>query len=130
MSAFKLRDLGEKLRIGLDKISPGTVGISWSLEDYNLKSNCITGDLTLLMKEEGSTQCFSRMKTVLLLSDLNVDMRRMHYVPDGADSIPFVSQIILNTRISLDDFPEIALSNYIKDAQETLNYEWRIEDQE
>ena len=82
MSTFKLRDLGEKLRVGLDKISPGTTNINWNLENYNLKSNCVTGALTIMVKEVDSTQHFSRMKTVLLLSDLNVDMKRMHYNPD------------------------------------------------
>ena len=128
MSTFKLRDLGEKLRVGLDKISPGTTDINWNLENYNLKSNCVTGALTIMVKEVDSTQHFSRMKTVLLLSDLNVDMKRMHYNPDT--DIPGISEIVLETSISLDDFPEIALTNYIKDSQETLNYVWNIEDKE
>ena len=128
MSAFKLRDLGEKLRIGLDKISPGTVGISWSLEDYNLKTNCITGILDIWMLEAGLTQSFSRMKTVLLLSDLDVHMRSMNYLPHAREETPFVAHVSMSTSVSLDDFPEIALSNYIKDAQETLNYEWNKQD--
>jgi len=126
MSDFKLSNLGEVLRVGLDKISPGSVGINWNLENYNLKSNCVTGALTIIVEEVGNTQHFSRIKTVLLLSDLNVDVGRMHYNPD-ADN-PGTSEIILETSISLDDFPEIALTNYIKDSQETLNYEWHKQD--
>jgi len=124
MDKFKLSDLGEQFRLGLSKLSTGAQSISWSLDNYNLKSNTITGDINLVLDESESAP-FNRMHTVLLLDQLKVEMKGMTYTP-GHLVDHLTSNIVLRTSISLEDFPEIALSNYIKDAQETLNYEWNI----
>tara|TARA_B110000914_G_scaffold224570_1_gene242686 strand:- start:739 stop:1149 length:411 start_codon:yes stop_codon:yes gene_type:complete len=136
MSQFKLSDLGEKFKTEILKLSKDVIDIHWELVDYNLKTNAIAGDLVVLVEYVDDEDNFNKLKTTLLLSDMDVNVggisagyKKGILLPITKDN-PSIARYIIRTFISLDDFPEIALGNYIKDAQETLTYEWQKEDKE
>ena len=136
MCQFKLSDLGEKFKTQILEISQDVIDIHWELVDYNLKTNAISGDLVVLIEYTDEEDDFNKLKTTLLLSDMDVNVGSITAGYKTAtlwpvtEVNPSIARYIIRTFISLDDFPEIALGNYIKDAQETLTYEWTKKDQD
>ena len=136
MSQFKLSDLGEKFKTQILEVSQDVFDIHWELVDYNLKTNAISGDLVVLIEYIDEEDDFNKLKTTLLLSNMDVNVGSITAGYKTAtlwpvtEVNPSIARYIIRTFISLDDFPEIALGNYIKDAQETLTYEWTKKDQD
>jgi hypothetical protein len=124
MSKFRLSDLGNTFKESITAIHPNISRIHWDMMEYNLKEDTITGDLTIDILNVDEEVDFNKLKAILELYDLDVAINEVNtcqYVSEGALNI---TQYIFNTQILLDDFPAVALSNYIKDAEETLSYEW------
>ena len=137
MSQFRLSDLGEKSKTQILEVSQDVIEINWELVDYNLKTNAISGDLVVLVEYTDEEDDFNKLKTTLLLSDMDVNVggitagyKTTTLGWPVTEVNPSIARYIIRTFISLDDFPEIALGNYIKDAQETLTYEWTRKDQD
>tara|TARA_B110000238_G_scaffold64314_1_gene70706 strand:+ start:2575 stop:2973 length:399 start_codon:yes stop_codon:yes gene_type:complete len=126
MAEFRLSNLGKQFKEDIVSSFENIIKIDWELVDYNLKTNTISGDLEILVAriEEDGVDNFNKLKVTLLLSDMDVDVGRISIGHRHDIGAKYTARYIMRTSVSLDDFPEIALGNYIKDAQETLSYEW------
>jgi hypothetical protein len=126
MAEFRLSKLGKKFKKDILSSFENIVGIDWSLVDYNLRTNTISGDLAILVSrtEEDGVDNFNKLKATLILSDMDVHVGRISVGYKEDIAVEYITRYIMHTFVSLDDFPEIALGNYINDAQETLCYEW------
>lgn len=121
MNKFRLSDLGEALKdLVIDRF-PSMLSIDWDLSNYNLHTDQVSGMLRLNIDTSDNAEEFNRLLVTLLLSNLNVNVLSVTY----SAGIQVTNEVFhYNTSISLVDYPEIALGNYIKDSKETLTYAW------
>jgi hypothetical protein len=121
VNKFRLSDLGEALKdLVIDRF-PSMLSIDWDLSNYNLHTDQVSGMLRLNIDTSDNAEEFNRLLVTLLLSNLNVNVLSVTY----SAGIQVTNEVFhYNTSISLVDYPEIALGNYIKDSKETLTYAW------
>ena len=128
MSEFRLSNLGYKFQKNITSMHPNVNKIRWEMLTYNLKEDTITGDLKIDIQYKDDDEGFNKLKAILLLSDMEVDTLKVKTTQDTSLDDPYFTQYTFWTSIALVDFPEVALGNYIKDAEETLSYEWYKQD--
>lgn len=123
MNPFKLKEIGEQFKKAVVPNHPNISCIHWEMMDYNLKTNTISGELKVDLQYMGVETSFNTLKTTLLLGSMGIEVINVTANWVEQENVDY-TKYSFNTRVSLEDFPEIALSNYIKDAQETLAYAW------
>ena len=123
MNLFKLKEIGEQFKKIVVPNHPNISCIHWEMMDYNLKTNTISGELKVDLQYMGVETSFNTLKTTLLLGSMGIEVINVTANWVEQEDVDY-TKYSFNTRVSLEDFPEIALSNYIKDAQETLAYAW------
>ena len=126
MSKFKLSDLGNKLQVFLVSWLPTLQEIEWNLDNYDLKTDAIHGELKII-HDPSETAPFSSMQLILALADMGIyaeEYRKTHKKNAEGDGFGYTHT--LKTSVSLQEFPGIALTNFIADKKEVLNYEWNI----
>jgi len=126
MSKFKLSDLGDSLRDYLTTNHSNVYRINWELVDYDLKRDIIKGELVIAYDADG-TNPFSSARLALKLSDMLVECtsnRKTHTKRKNSDGYYYVN--VIDTYVSLKDFPALALTNFIADRQEVLEYDWYV----
>ena len=123
MNPFKLKEIGEQFKKTVVPNHPNISCIHWEMMDYNLKTNTISGELKVDLQYMGVETSFNTLKTTLLLGSMGIEVINVTANWVEQEDVDY-TKYSFNTRVSLEDFPEIALSNYIKDAQETLAYAW------
>ena len=128
MSKFRLSDLGHTFKEAITVIHPNVSRIHWDMMEYNLREDTINGDLTIDILYVDEEVGFNKLKAILELYDLDVAINEVSTSQHFAEGAQHITQYIFNTQILLADFPTVALGNYIKDAEETLSYEWNKQD--